>query len=108
MNTEVKKENVNGTIVFNYKGIEVDKTTWESAPIPICCKNIDDESMCCIVRTLYDIIVQEYGQDYMDKYIAKDEDFIKSFEWDNVDDFRWTEEEQLFIEWGGVYYEDLN
>jgi hypothetical protein len=43
----------------------------------------------------------------MDKYIAKDEDFIKSLEWDNVDDFRWTEEENLFIEWGGVYYEDL-
>ena len=28
--------------------------------------------------------------------------------WDNVDDFRWVEEEELFIEWGGVYYEDLN
>lgn len=107
MKADVTKTNVYGAVVFNYKGVEIDKATWESAPIPICCDAIDDEGMCCIVRTLYNTILQEYGQDYMDKYIAKDEKFYKSSEWDNVDDFRWAEEESLFIKLGGKYNEDM-
>lgn len=107
MNTDIEITTEDGALVYTYKNINISRETWESAPIPICCKDIDDESMCCIVRTLYDIIVQEYGQDYMDKYIERNEEFYDNFEWDNVDDFRWAEEEKLFIEWGGIYYEDL-
>ena len=60
--------------------------------------------MCCIVRTLYDTLVQVYGEETIDRYINDVNGFD---EWDDIDNFRWTEEEELFLNWGGIYYEDI-
>ena len=34
---EVVKEVINGVEVFTYKGIEIDRNTWESASCPMFC-----------------------------------------------------------------------
>lgn len=107
MNTEVKVEKHDGWSEYTYKGISIDSTTWECAPFAIYCGNITDEDYACIVRTLYDTLVQEYGKEDVEKYIERNEDFILNGEWDKIDDFRWTEEEELFLNWGGIYYEDI-
>jgi hypothetical protein len=104
MNTEVKITAYENFVEYDYKGIKIDTTTWECAPFPIYCGGIDDESMCCIVRTLYDILVEEYGREMVERYINEVNGFD---EWDSIDDFRWSEEEELFLEWGGKYYEDI-
>lgn len=104
MNTEVKVEKHDDCIEYTYKGISIDTTTWESAPVAIYCGNISEEDMCCIVRTLYDTLVQVYGEETIDRYINDVNGFD---EWDDIDNFRWTEEEELFLNWGGIYYEDI-
>lgn len=104
MNADVKIIKHDGCIEYVYNGISIDSTTWESAPFPIYCGNINEEDMCCIVRTLYDLLVQEYGEEMTKQYINDVNGFD---EWDNIDNFRWTEEEELFLEWGGIYYEDI-
>jgi hypothetical protein len=104
MNTEVKVKKHKDYVEYTYKGISIDTTTWESAPFAIYCGNISEEDMCCIVRTLYDTLVQVYGEETIDRYINDVNGFD---EWDDIDNFRWTEEEELFLNWGGIYYEDI-
>ena len=104
MNTEVKITRHEDFIEYDYKGIKIDTTTWESAPFPIYCGGISEESMCAIVRSIYDALVEEYGEEMTERYINDVNGFD---EWDNIDDFRWREEEELFLEWGGMYYEDI-
>lgn len=108
---------IGNTKIFNYKGIEVDKYTWESAPAAMCCKDIDDDSMCQIAIYLYDTMVEVYGEEDVKRYVFSMIDRLSNFEsydvadieyYDEMDSFRWREEEELFIEFGAVYYEDMN
>lgn len=109
MNIEVKKTDIgNNTIEYEYNGIKVDSSTWECAPFAIYCGNITDEDYACIVRTLYDTLIHEFGKEDIEKYIERNDDFILNGEWDKIDDFRWVEEEELFLNWGGIYYEDIH
>ena len=101
---DVKIEMANGVKTFNYKGIEVDRVTWESAPFPICCNNISDEDMCMIAKMLYHILCNEFGGYEIKKYIEWGREWE---EYDKIDDFRWVEEEELFCKFGGIYYEDM-
>jgi hypothetical protein len=105
---------IGNTKIFNYKGIEVDKDTWEQAPCPMCCKDIDDNNMCQIAIYLYDKMVEVYGEEDVKQYVSMI-DRLANFEsydvadiqyYDEMDSFRWREEEELFIEFGAVYYED--
>ncbi len=102
---------MNDTKIFNYKGIEIDRTTWEQAPCPMCCKDIDDDSMCAIVVTLYENLNSVYDEDDMNDYIeyvkGKEFSFERQLYLEDMNDFRWIEEEELFCEWGGIYYEDI-
>lgn len=102
--------NVNGITFteFQYKGLSIDKDTWENAPFAICCKNITDINMKCIIETLYGILVSVYGKKDVEKYINKDKEFYRTDKWEEIDNFRWKEEEILFIQWGGIYYEDMD
>lgn len=102
---DVKKLNLsNGVIEFEYKGIRIDKDTWESAICPICCKNITDDDMCCIVRTIYDSLVNEYDEQTISEYVTDLQE--TNFElYDTIDAFRFREEEALFLLNGGFYYE---
>jgi hypothetical protein len=114
---EVEKIKTNGIDEFYYNGIYIDRQTWEDAPCPICCENISDDNMCKIIITLYDELVTVYGLDEVKKYISyKNKQSINELDeftetelhdMDNIDDYRWTIEEQLFNEFGGVYYEDM-
>lgn len=85
--------------VFTYKGLSIDRITWESAPIPICTKAISDESMQLLVEELFDIL---------NKWYKFDESDIKdNTDNEDLDMARWREEEELFLKYGGVYYEDM-
>lgn len=110
-----------GVTTFEYKGIEIDTGTWESVPCPMCCRDITDDDYCSIVKELYEILHDAYGAD-VERYINEQKryrDFIENdgleniqkFEWfekyDEIDDYRWREEENLFLDYGGKYYEDM-
>lgn len=87
---------------FTYKGLKIDRETWENAPAPIDCSAITDEQMKQMVKDLYYILHRQHGfsesdiQNYAKAYDNTDLCF-------KIDLYRWQEEEELFIENGGVY-----
>lgn len=101
---DVKIEIVNGAKCFTYKGIEVDRETWEGAITPICCDKITDEDMCMIAKMLYHILCNEFGGYAVSHYVEWGNEWE---EYDKIDEFRWREEEDLFLVYGGIYYEDM-
>lgn len=103
--SEVKITEVNGAKCFEYRGIEVDRETWESASCPMCCEKITDNDCCEIARTLYNVLVSVFGIVEVTAYIKSDEKGSDRF--NDIDDFRWREEENLFLDFGGQYYEDM-
>jgi hypothetical protein len=114
---EVVKEVIDGVETFTYKGIEIDRDTWESAPEPMFCGKITDDNMRQMVVYLYDAMVSAYGEKEVEYYVkikesladcetsGYDDNDIEYY--DRMDQFRWVEEEELFIEFGAVYYEDI-
>lgn len=102
--TQVEIKEVCGAKCFIYKGLEMDRETWESAGCPIYCDRITDEAMCSLVKELYDTLVAIWGEDVVKKYINKGTKYDR---FDEVDDVRWREEEILIMTNGGVYYEDM-
>lgn len=100
---DVTIEVVNGAKCFTYKGIEVDRETWEGAISPICCDAITDVDMCMIAKLLYHILCNEFGGYAVSHYVEWGAEWE---EYDKIDEFRWREEEDLFLVYGGVYYED--
>jgi hypothetical protein len=102
---EVKITTKNGITFFNYKGIEVDRVTWESAPCPMYCDKVTDEECCDIAKTLYLKLVDVFGIVEVTTYIKSDEKGSDRF--NDIDDFRWREEENLFLDYGAIYYEDM-
>ena len=115
---DVKKEIINGTEIYNYKGIEMDKTTWESAAAPMYCGEITDDEMRQLVVYLYDEMVSVYGKQDVEKYVKikksltncencdYDDNDIEYY--DRMDQFRWIKEEELFNYFGAEYYEDID
>jgi hypothetical protein len=112
---EVVKEVIDGVEIFTYKGIEIDRDTWESASCPMFCGKITDDDMRQLVVCLYDEMVSVYGEKDVKTYIEiKDKlancescDYKDIQYYDEMDSFRWIEEERLFCYSGGVYYEDM-
>lgn len=106
----------NDTKIFNYKGIEIDRTTWEQAPCPMFCGKITDDNMRQLVIYLYDAMVSVYGAQDVENYVkiknmlANGEscDYNDIQYYDKMDEFRWVEEENLFNSFGAVYYEDMD
>lgn len=104
---DVKITKENGITFFDYKGIEVDRVTWESAPCPMYCDKVTDEECCDIAKTLYLKLVDVFGIVAVGKYINKMVHGVDFNDFDDIDDFRWREEENLFLDYGAVYYEDM-
>lgn len=104
MKTDVKITKYNDLILYSYKGLTIDTSTWENESSAIYCGNINEEGMCCIVRTLYDTLVEKYGEEIVSRYIK---DLDKFDEWYDIDSFRFSTEEELFLKWGGIYYDDI-
>lgn len=100
-NTEVRIEENE----FIYKGIRIDKMSWESASCPMYCGNISDDDMRKIVKELYWTLVDTYDREVIAKYVNNENERYERF--DEIDDFRWVEEENLFLDYGGKYYEDM-
>lgn len=101
---EVKVVRENGVTYFQYKGLVIDSETWESVGCPMCCKDITDDDYCSIVKELYDELIHVFGITAITNYIEKGHEYE---EFEDIDDFRWREEEKLFLEYGGKYYEDM-
>ena len=97
--------------IYEYKGINISKGTWEDAPCPISCKDITIEGIKNILKLLYRDLVVTYGEDIIKEYI----NYINGIEnnvedimlYENIDELRWKVEEQLFLDNGGIYYEDM-
>ena len=97
--------------LYQYKGITIDKVTWEEAPCPMYCGNIDDDTMCKIVVSLYDTLERDFGndfKDYVDYNNGKELPLEKTNVLEHLDSIRWTAEEELFSINGGIYYEDMS
>ena len=115
MKNDVVKTSICEVEEYDYKGLRIDKSTWEGACTPICCDTITEDDMCDIVVELYDTMVCAFGQQMVDEYIycLNSESDIYSTnnlsedEFENINDLRWIEEEHLFIDYGGIYYEDI-
>ena len=96
---------------YQYNGITIDKVTWEEAPCPMYCGNIDDDTMCKIVVSLYDTLERDFGndfKDYVDYNNGKELPLERTNVLENLDSSRWVEEEMLFAQNGGIYYEDMS
>lgn len=105
---EVKKTTFNGVDTFDYKGLNVEKVTWEFQDIPMNCDNISDYDMCLIAIGVYDTLLNKYGEEPMDYYLEYASgnflDEYYTFEFlEEMDEFRWDIEEKLFLKFGGVY-----
>ena len=84
--------------------IKIDLSAWESAPCPICTKNVD---LGIAEKALYNSMRMIWGYD---------NECIKNFS-KGIGDERdinlfnerlCQEEEECILEWGGVYYEDMD
>lgn len=104
---KVKITRENGVTFFNYKGIEIDTNTWECAGCSMYCGNITDDDYCNIVKELYASLVQTFGEEKIANYIKELSKDTHSKEFENIDIVRWEEEEKLFLNYGGKYYEDM-
>ena len=102
---KVERSVVNGVVYYSYRGISVSRADWESASCAMYCDEISDEDMGEIPQRLYNILVNAFGTSAVQNYIEKGEEY-KDF--DIIDEVRWSEEESLFLEFGGRYYEDMS
>ncbi len=102
---KVERSVVNGAVYYSYRGISVSRADWESASCAMYCDEISDEDMEKIPQRLYNILVDVFGASAVQNYIEKGEEY-KDF--DKIDELRWKEEENLFLEFGGRYYEDMS
>lgn len=102
---KVERSVINGVVYYSYRGISVSRADWESASCPIYCDEISDKDMEEIPQRLYNILVDAFGTCVVQNYIEKGEEYKDFYE---VDDFRSREEENLFLEYGGRYYEDMS
>ena len=102
---KVERSVVNGAVYYSYRGISVSRADWESASCAMYCDEISDEDMEKIPQRLYNILVDAFGASAVQNYIEKGEEY-KDF--DKIDELRWKEEENLFLEFGGRYYEDMS
>ena len=102
---KVERSVINGAVYYSYRGISVSRADWESASCAMYCDEISDEDMGEIPQRLYNILVNAFGTSAVQNYIEKGEKY-KDF--DIIDEVRWSEEESLFLEFGGRYYEDMS
>lgn len=97
--------------IYEYKGINISKSTWENAICPMSCKNITIEGIKTILTYLYKDLVVTYGEDIVKEYINyingidnKVEDIML---YEKIDAYRWEFEEKLFLMNGAIYIEDM-
>ena len=84
---EVKITEVNGAKCFDYKGIEVDRETWESAGCPMCCEKITDNDMCEIAKSLYATLCDAFGKHEVGKYVNKIVHGVNFNNFDKIDEY---------------------
>lgn len=101
---KVEKSVINGAVYYSYRGIFVSRADWESASCAMYCDEISDKDMEEIPQRLYNILVDVFGTCAVQNYIEKGADYER---FDEVDELRWSEEENLFLDYGGRYYEDM-
>ena len=84
--------------------IRIELDAWESAPCPICTENVDLDNA---EKALYNVMRMRHGYD--DNDIKK---FLKGKgsqnEVERFNEVLCQEEEECILEWGGVYYEDMD
>jgi hypothetical protein len=84
--------------------IKIDLNAWESAPCPICTENVDLKNA---EMALFNAMRMIWGYDNksieeFSKGIGNERD-IELF-----NERLCQEEEECILEWGGVYYEDMD
>ena len=93
---------------FEYKGVKINRYDFESAPCPMNCDKISDEKMQEIAKKLHHILYSCYGfsKEEIDNYLngTMTEESDNEL-WNDIDDLYYGEEENLFYEYGGEYYE---
>ena len=95
---------------FKYKTLVINRNDFEDAPCPMNCDKISDKQMKLIAKMIYENLCSYYyfGKEDVDNYFNKTltEENNCSL-WNLIDEAFLTEEEELFVKFGGVYYEDM-
>lgn len=83
----------------------ITRTDYESLPIPMCTKNVSDETMQTIANDIFTILKTNYGENDVIAYFNQDieDDELK----EDIDNDFWREMEEIGIANGIVYYEDI-
>jgi hypothetical protein len=92
---------------FFVNGIKIiSRTEYESLPCPLCSIEISDETMQKIANEIYNSMKVNYGKEitenYFNNFNVGDKDFTEE-----VDDFFWKEMEEIALNNGMRYYEDI-
>lgn len=93
---------------FFVNGIKIiSRAEYESLPCPLCSIEISDETMQKIANEIYNSMKVNYGKETTENYFNKlnvgDEDFTE-----DIDDFFWREMENIALNNGMRYYEDIS
>ena len=84
--------------------IEIELGMWESAPCPICTKDVD---LGRAEELLYQSAVTEYGESNVERLMTQDGNENWTKEWERFQEWLCAEEEAIVINCGGKYIEDM-
>lgn len=101
------------TKVFEYKGLEITREEYEGLPCSMAALLVSDEVMTKIIKEIYDNLLMNWSADEIQKYLCATADFKTDVEEaedetaDMIRDEYWRVMENVAIENGMKYYEDL-
>lgn len=83
----------------------ISRTDYESLPIPMCTTNVSDETMQTIANDIFTILKTNYGKADVIAYFRNEveDDELR----EDIDEDFWKEMENIGIDNGIVYYEDM-
>ena len=84
--------------------IEIELGAWELAPCPIYTENVDLKRA---EKLLYQSAVTEWGEKEVERLLTQDRPDEYSRKWERFQEWLCAEEEDIIIECGGIYYEDI-
>ena len=93
-------------ICYQVNGVDViSRNDYESLPIPMCTKDVSNETMQKIADEIFSTLTTSYDEADVIAYFKSE---LEDGElWDDIDNYFWKEMESIGIDNGITYYEDI-
>lgn len=103
MVTKFKKD---GKEYYQYKGTIISKSDWENSRCPIYCGRISEDKMIMLLLDLHNGATIYFGEEQYNNYLQNkiEDNFVAA----KMNETLCNMEEELFIRYGGKYYEDMS